>query len=154
PNIVTLSFNGVKLGTFVGLTRLIAYGGAGNDTIQVVDGLTLPTILDGGAGNDIIKGGKGNNIILGGSGNDFLTGGNNRDILIGGAGTDIISGNSGDDIVIGGTTLWDANPMALCKLMDEWSRTDADYLTRIRHLRDGGAGGLNGTFLLNSSSVF
>jgi CSLREA domain-containing protein len=153
-NTVTLSFNGVKQGNFAGLTRLIAYGGAGNDIIQVAGAITLPTLLDGGAGNDVIKGGNGNNIILGGAGVHFLTGGNGRDILIGGAGTDILAGNGGDDILIGGSTLWDTDAVALCKLMAEWGRTDADYLTRIGHLRDGIAGGLNGLFLLNPATVF
>jgi hypothetical protein len=154
PNTVTLFVNGVRQGRFAGLTRLIAYGGAGNDTIRVAAEITLPTLLDGGAGNDTIKGGNGNNIILGGTGSDMLTGGNDRDILIGGLDADRIHGNGGDDILIGGTTLWDANPQALCRLMDEWSRTDAGYLTRIRHLRHGGAGALNGSFLLNSGTVF
>jgi CSLREA domain-containing protein len=154
PNTITLSLNGVKEGSFAGLTRLIAYGGAGNDVIQVAGAITLPTLLDGGAGNDVIKGGNGNNIILGGAGIDFLTGGNGRDILIGGAGNDILTGNSGDDILVGGTTLWDTDPVALCKLMAEWGRTDADYLTRIGHLRDGMDGGLNGVFLLNPAAVF
>jgi Ca2+-binding RTX toxin-like protein len=154
PNTVTLVFNGVRETSFTGLTRLIAYGGAGNDTIRVAGAITLPTILDGGAGNDTIEGGSGNNIILGGSGNDILTGGQGRDLLIGGQGADTIRGKGGDDILIGGTTAWDANPLALCRIMDEWSRTDADYLTRIKHLHDGSAGGLNGRFLLNSRTVF
>jgi CSLREA domain-containing protein len=135
PGTITLVVNGVKQGSFTGLTRLIAYGGAGNDTIRVAGAITLPTLLDGGAGNDTLRGGNGNNILLGDSGADILTGGNQRDILIGGA------------------TLWDANAVALCQLMNEWSRTDADYLMRIGHLRDGRRGGRNGKFVLNATTV-
>src|SRR5262249_48952865 len=105
-NTITLLFNGIKLGTFPGVTRLIAYGGTGNDSIQVAGPITLPTLLDGGSGNDTIKGGSGNNVILGGPGADILTGGPNRDILIGGLGADVIYGNGGDDILIGGRTAW------------------------------------------------
>jgi hypothetical protein len=153
-NAVTLLLNGVRLGSFAGLTRLVAYGGSGDDSIQVAGAIRLPTLLDGGAGDDRVNGGNGQNIVLGGAGADILKGGNDRDILIGGLEADTIDGNGGDDILIGGTTAWDGVDRALCALMDEWSRADADYSARIGHLRDGRDGGRNGSFLLDSGTVF
>ncbi len=39
------------------------------------------------------------------------------------------------------------------RLDDEWSRTDADYATRVAHLQ-GTPGGLNGTSFLTAQSIF
>src|SRR5262249_51417591 len=52
--------NDVAPGTFSPTGRLIAYGGAGDDDIQVASGITLPAWLYGGDGNDRLKGGGGN----------------------------------------------------------------------------------------------
>lgn len=109
--------------------------------------------LYGGDGNDRLKGGGGNNVLVGGGGNDTLIGGKGRDLLIGGGGSDQLVAGPGDDILIGGGTAWDGSDAALCAIMDEWTRTDADYATRIAHLRGTLAGGLNGTYLLNSTTV-
>lgn len=43
--------------------------------------------------------------------------------------------------------------VALLALQAEWSRTDADYLTRISHLNGTSGGGLNGAYLLNGLTV-
>ncbi|RYG89967.1 hypothetical protein EU803_15220 [Loktanella sp. IMCC34160] len=67
----------------------VAYGGAGNDTIQFY------------GGNHSIFGGDGNDTLTGGSGNDYIVGGNNIDYIYGGAGDDTIYGGSGDDIYAG-----------------------------------------------------
>jgi Ca2+-binding RTX toxin-like protein len=105
----------------------------------------------GGSGNDSLTGSSGNNILVGNGGNDSLNGGAGRDILIGGKGTDSVVGGNGDDIVIGGTTSYDADLTSLLAIMKEWARMDADYATRISHLRSGG--GLNGSTILDTSHV-
>jgi hypothetical protein len=61
-------------------------------------------------------------------------------------------GGAGEDILIGSSTSWDTNLAALKVILAEWARTDADYATRINPLRNGG--GLNDSYLLNTSTVF
>src|SRR5262249_57657672 len=82
--------------------RIIAYGYAGNDDIQVANSIPLSAWLYGGDGNDRLRGGSGPNVLLGGAGDDLLVGGSGRDLLIGGRGADRLVGNSEDDILIGG----------------------------------------------------
>jgi hypothetical protein len=42
----------------------------------------------------------------------------------------------GEDIVIGSTTKYDAKPLALAAIMEEWAR-DTDFALRQTHLTDG-----------------
>src|SRR5262249_26697297 len=144
--------NSISQGTFSPTGHLIAYGDAGDDTIQVAGSIRLPALLFGGDGNDTIKGGNGNNILVGGAGNDSLIGGSGRDLLIGGTGADTLTGNGDDDILIAGTTDDDANAAALFAVMKEWGRTDESYSTRVNHLLNGiVSGGV--TYKLNPSTV-
>jgi Ca2+-binding RTX toxin-like protein len=92
-------------------------------------------LIRGGAGRDRLKGGPGNDILLGEGGNDLLVGGAGRDLLIGGIGRDLIYGNWNEDILIAGQTLWDDVDSALSLIMDEWTRTDLDFETRVNNLR-------------------
>src|SRR5262249_20273615 len=75
----------------------------------------------------------------------------------GGSGVDVVDGGVGDDIVIGGTTTYynegtrAVDLVNLRALLQEWSRTDADYATRVSHLSAGG--GVNGGAVLNASTV-
>jgi Ca2+-binding RTX toxin-like protein len=121
----------------------------------------LPAELHGGAGNDHIKGGNGPDILLGGDGDDMIVGGAGRDLLIGGMGKDRIVGNAEDDILIAGYTRHDYHDQALRDIMKEWTRSDANFATRLDHLRGVSPGGLNGSvFLLteetngNAATVF
>src|SRR5262249_33591238 len=91
--------------------------------------------------------------LSGGVGNDILVGGSGRNILLGGTGADELHGGGDEDLLVGGATAHDANLPALLSLLAEWSRTDADYETRLGHLDGGLAGGLNGTSLLNAQTV-
>src|SRR5439155_7832921 len=150
---VSVKLNGVSLGTFHPTGRIIAFGQAGDDDIQVSGSIKLSAWLYGGAGNDRLKGGSGNNVLLGGDGDDLLVGGAGRDILIGGAGADRIVGNAEDDILISGSTTWETYEEALCDILSEWVRTDADYATRIGHLEGSSSGGLNGSLLLDATTV-
>jgi Ca2+-binding RTX toxin-like protein len=129
-------------GTFTHpVSRVVVYAQAGNDDVKMDDNASIPAWLYGGEGNDRLKGGAGNDVLLGGTGDDFLSGKDGRDLLIGGTGSDRIIGNAGDDILIAGTTDFDANDAALALIMQEWTRTDANFASRVSHLQTGG--GLN-----------
>ena len=53
--------------------------------------------------------------------------------------------------MIGGTTIYDANDVALLAIMNEWNSGDS-YATRVGYLT-GTAGGLNGSYYLNTDTV-
>ena len=79
--------SGTKLlGTYGPVAQIDVNAGAGNDTVVVDPRITLPTVLDGGPGNDRLRGGSGPNTLIGGPGNDVLTGTPGRDTLSGGPG--------------------------------------------------------------------
>ena len=109
--------------------HIYVYGGNGNDSISIQHLINKEAFLFGQNGRDTLKAGGGRTVLVGGSGNDSLTGGKRRDVLIGGLGSDAITGVVGDDIVIAGTTDHDANEMALCEILEEWSSGDS-YGTR------------------------
>jgi RTX calcium-binding nonapeptide repeat (4 copies) len=84
-----------------GISRVTAFGGAGDDVIQLAAGVTATSELYGGPGNDVLVGGSGPDILDGGDGNDQLFGGAGRDLLVGGFGVDVLNGGAGDDIITG-----------------------------------------------------
>jgi hypothetical protein len=118
------------------ISRLVAFGMEGADTIKVSAKLAVDALLDGGYGADRLVGGAGNDILLGRWGNDVLLGGIGRDILIGGAGADILTGGLDDDILVGGSTIYDGNPTAMLQIQTVWTSTD-NYETRASRIRDG-----------------
>jgi hypothetical protein len=160
-NGIQVAMNFVNYGSFYPTGHVIAYGQGGDDIIKtaavtingVLTYVTVPAIFFGGDGNDTLNGmgSSANNVLVGGAGANLLVGGQGRDVLIGGSGTSTLRAGSGGDILIGGTTSFDNNATALAAVLAEWSRTDADYATRIAHLTTGG--GLNGSVLLNSTTV-
>jgi len=77
-------------------------GRAGNDTITVGPGITLPVEVLGDRGNDTITGGDGAEIIEGGAGNDTCVGNGGNDDMDGGVGNDNVDGGAGDDRLHGG----------------------------------------------------
>jgi len=102
------------MGTFQPTGRIIVYGQAGDDDIQVAGSITLPAWLFGGdgndrlngqAGNDKIDGGTGNDTISGGQGLDTIDGGDGGDVIFGGADNDVLRGGGGDDLMFGGAGL-------------------------------------------------
>jgi hypothetical protein len=158
-------------------------GGSANDTFVFQNGQGITGKLDGGGGTntldesayttnvigdlqtstatgvggavshiqDVIGGnGPGYNILVGDGGNK-LVGGNSRNLLIAGSKSSTLIGGSDDDILIGGTTSYDTNIAALMALMSEWTWTDETYSTRVDHIMGGG--GLNGSIVLNVSTV-
>jgi hypothetical protein len=82
---VQVVLNGVSLGTFAPTGGLLAFGQAGDDLIKVDRDITLPALLDGGAGDDTLRGGGGNDTLLGGGGRDLLIdGGQGHDTFVSG----------------------------------------------------------------------
>src|SRR5262249_1691352 len=118
---IEVTINGVSQGVFAPTGRLLAFGQAGDDDIQVSGSIGNAAWLYGDAGNDRLKGGAGYNILQGGADNDVLLGGSSRNLLIGGLGADQLTGNGGSDILIGGRTAFDANDAALAAIMAEWT---------------------------------
>jgi Ca2+-binding RTX toxin-like protein len=99
-------------------------------------------------------GGGGNTVLVGGGGVDTLTGGNARNVLVAGTGSsNTLNGGGERNLFIAGSTTFDAHELALTKILAEWSRPDADYASRLGHLRGTLSGGLNETFRLDSSTV-
>ena len=81
--------------------------------------------------------GRAGNDILVGDGGNLLSGGAGRDLLIAGPRASLLFGGEGEDLLIGGTTTHDENPTSLDEVIAEWTRTDADYDTRLGNLRSG-----------------
>ena len=137
----------------VGRAEIILFGG--NDVAVITANVSIPTLVDGGLGNDILFGGSGPDVLLGGAGNDHLLGNAGYDILIGGYGRDVLLGGTEDDILIGGWTVYDApipelssdaarnappatmaNVDALMAMLAEWN-TDRPFEIRQANLIDG-----------------
>ncbi|MFM7149684.1 MAG: tandem-95 repeat protein, partial [Gemmataceae bacterium] len=153
----TTAINGslVGLGTDVLVLNHIEQadlsGGDGDNLIDA-SGFIGRVWLSGGKGNDTLKGGKSANTLMGNEGNDNLVGSISRDLLIGGLGVDNLVGGGNEDVLIGGTTNHDANRVALDAIMLEWTQLIA-YNTRVAHLLGTLAGGKNGAFRLNNTTV-
>jgi Ca2+-binding RTX toxin-like protein len=154
---VTVRLNGSTLGTFQPTERILAYGYAGADDIQVAGGVTLVTELYGGTGDDRLKGGNGRNVLIGGAGDDLLVGGNGRDVLVGDAGADRIVGNAQDDVLIAGATAFDENEVALLAILAEWT-SGRSYAVRVANLMGTGTGSdftnrQNGSYFLKTDGT-
>jgi Ca2+-binding RTX toxin-like protein len=78
-------------------------GGAGNDLITIDPAITLPSVIQGGEGDDTLNGGSGKDRIEGGPGADEILGNGGRDALFGNDGNDTLSGGSRNDTLDGGT---------------------------------------------------
>jgi Ca2+-binding RTX toxin-like protein len=100
-----LEFNGHEFKyALSSVHKIVAKGLGGNDLITFSGrdgGLSIPSLLDGGDGNDTLEGGNGNDTLLGGNGNDHLQGKAGKDSLSGGAGNDTLEGGDGNDILKG-----------------------------------------------------
>ena len=100
---VLISVNGNEQGNFdpSDVTKIVARGLAGHDSIASWGGSRIPTELIGGKGIDVLSGGNGRDILRGGPGTDGLIGHGGRDRLFGGGGSDNLQGGSGHDILRG-----------------------------------------------------
>ena len=90
---------------------ILVNAAGGNDYVEIKSSVaaTIPTTLNGGAGNDRILGGRGkdlingdagNDALFGNAGNDTVNGGDGRDVIVGGLGADLLNGNAGSDFIV------------------------------------------------------
>jgi Ca2+-binding RTX toxin-like protein len=122
-NTVTVSSGNVVIGTYSPTSRIVVFGGDGNDSITHGGGFHRAVELYGGAGNDTLKAGDNGDILVGGTGDDSLVAGAGDDLLIGGGGADKLAAGGGEDILIAGSTSFDNDPASLNKIMAEWQST-------------------------------
>ncbi|HEV8386181.1 MAG TPA: kelch repeat-containing protein [Nitrososphaera sp.] len=73
----------------------------GNDSVNVIFGLTGDDNLRGDLAGDFLCGAGGNDKIYGDAGNDMLFGFDGNDEIYGGSGDDILRGGAGNDLLIG-----------------------------------------------------
>ncbi|HEV2971778.1 MAG TPA: Ig-like domain repeat protein, partial [Pirellulales bacterium] len=142
----------LSLGTFTPTGHIIAYGVAGNDTIQSTTSvinhktyaITLPEMFFGGKGSSMLIGGNGPDLLVGGSGNNTLIGGLGNNVLIGGGGSNKLysrptgqsTNNGTGSLMIGGTTIYNGNEAILESILEQWN-APLDYNTRIANLTSG-----------------
>jgi hypothetical protein len=96
-------------------------------------------------------GGNVSSILVGDGTTNSLQGGAGRNLLIGRGGAVRVTGGTGDNILIGSVSSFDLEPAALDALMQEFARSDEDFVTRLAHLASGD--GSNGDTLLNPTTV-
>jgi hypothetical protein len=82
------------------VSKIKFFGYGGKDAFT--NNTAIPTIADGGEGDDVIIGGHGDDTLKGGDGNDELVGGDGNDNLHGEAGSDTLRGQGGNDNLYGG----------------------------------------------------
>jgi Ca2+-binding RTX toxin-like protein len=156
---VDVVLNGVNFGPFAPTSRIVIYGGAGNDLVQATGAVNVVTWMYGEDGNDALNLGNGGGFAFGGDGNDQINGGSGRDVLVGGEGADRIVSNPGDDILISAITRFGnrfsaGHEEAWRAIYNEWT-SGRTFRQRVDNLRAGSGTStrLNGSFYLNDSTV-
>jgi Ca2+-binding RTX toxin-like protein len=100
PLVLVATRGGVTSVFSSALVTALTLNGGDNDDIINVSSVNLPSVLNGGNGNDKLTGGGGNDQLLGGAGNDSLVGNGGNDRLDGGEGNDTGVGGNGDDTYV------------------------------------------------------
>lgn len=117
--------------------RRIKYVGGTAIDVFTANGIAIPILAIGNAGNDILSGGTANDVLIGGDGTDSLLGKEGDDTLVG------IDGSAGDNLVgeddkdifwtdyVGGRT-------------DQMDESNLDYVNRVSRFANGADLSLNG----------
>jgi Ca2+-binding RTX toxin-like protein len=96
-----ISNTGVKC-PVAGVSRISVLARDQNDAVAVASTVTIPTVIDGGSGNDVLGGGAGPDQFIGSTGDDRMTGNNGNDRFSeerGANGADRIDGGANRDTV-------------------------------------------------------
>lgn len=131
----------------------VTIGGSGQGWCWSARAISIPSIVQGGAGHDFLVGGQGHDVLVGGEGKDVLWGRNGNDVIIGGSGKDSLDGGDGDDVLIADVWVFEDSVTALQAIQSEWTRSDLEYSEKRKHLRGTAAGGLNGQYVLNGATL-
>ncbi|NOS71718.1 MAG: hypothetical protein HOP33_17550, partial [Verrucomicrobia bacterium] len=86
---------------YFGVTKIIADGGLGNDSITVEPGVFVIAEFAGGDGDDILFGGESASVLHGNAGNDQISGRAGQDQLFGDEDDDTLFGGEGNDVLEG-----------------------------------------------------
>ena len=100
-----LNDNIVVANPAAGISRVIVFGLAGDDTIDASNVTAVPVELIGGFGNDTLIGGSKDDILYGNTPGDYAlvyAGDTGNDTLIAGPGNVILDGGLGNDLMVGG----------------------------------------------------
>jgi uncharacterized delta-60 repeat protein len=130
-----IEINHQHIGRFRPTSRIVVYGGAGNDFLEADGRYNIQVWLIAGPGKNFLKGGNGPTLLLGGPGNDVVIGGGGRNILVGGGGRDILIAGGGGDVLI--PDKLSATDQQLYTALKEWASTDSKSV-RIRKLTQWG----------------
>lgn len=131
----------------------VTMGGSGHGWCWAAPAIAIPSIIQGGAGNDFLIGGQGHDVLVGGNGKDVLWGRDGNDILIGGSGKDALDGGNGDDVLVADVWAFEESTAGIQAIQSEWTRNDISYSEKRDHLRGVTAGGFNDQFVLNASTL-
>lgn len=152
---VQVVVNNVAVATDGGVSRVIVYGGAGNDRITTDPKLATAVVFFGGDGNDTLSGGAAKDILVGGNGTDTLVGETGMNLLIGGDGADRLKGSRLGDVLVGGATPYDSGRrsdlLKLESLLGVWT-DGAPYAARISQISSAMPGGWNLSGALTTDS--
>lgn len=101
---IRVEANGSAIGAFPesNVIEIHVYAEEGDDFVSLTDGITIPSYVVGGPGNDRLQGGDGPDVLIGGAGNNQLFAGLGDDVSIGGTGDDEIVSGNGLDVSYGG----------------------------------------------------
>jgi len=152
-----LDYSAWSAAATVNLTTGTATATGGTSGIRNVTGGAGDDTFIGDAAGNALLGGNGDDVIFGAAGADDLQGGPGRDLIFAGSGADTVDGGAGEDVLLAGLlTYFDeatgaVDSQALAAIRAEWTRTDLKYAARIANLTNGG--GLNGTYVLNNTTV-
>ena len=99
-HVLRLHLNGVITDYKRGSVKSISIkGGTGGDTV-ILGTINIPSLIDGGKGDDKLSGGDAKDTINGQGGDDYVYGRKGSDKLSGGIGYDLILGGPGDDHIV------------------------------------------------------
>jgi Ca2+-binding RTX toxin-like protein len=124
-------------------------GGAGTDTLYLVENLRGSSYADIFTGNGLansFRGGGGNDQLNGGGGQDRLDGGTGADVLDGGAGIDWMSGGAGNDTYIvddSKDAVLETSPVDGIDLVEAW--VTYKLASGVENLLLAGAAAIDGT---------
>jgi hypothetical protein len=112
--------------------------------------VNVPNVIGSGVGGDTIVGSAAGGVLEGHNAGNTIFAGSGRTVIIGGYGRNLLEGGASDDLIIAGSTIYDANIIALDAVFAEWQSAKA-FATRISDLRIGASLAAGNDLILNTT---